>query len=283
MTTSYSDRTANEPLWQRKLRRGAHFVTEHGLGEVWRRARRLGIGGCVEYAAINLRFIRGDAVNRWFDFIHGVDTSGQIASDELTVVGEHKNAGADFLSTPAKTLRRALNALPKHVEPSFTFIDVGCGKGRALLIAAERNFRRVIGIEHAPALAAVAERNAAAWRGRRRCTDIRVICADAMAYEFPTEPLVLYFFGPFADKAVLAHVVENLAASLRASPRPIYVVYLDAVEQQPPDAAMATAGLRPLSRPGGERLFDAGIMRCPVFYAVYGSGVAETCAQASGE
>jgi SAM-dependent methyltransferase len=73
-----------------------------------------------------------------------------------------------YAGVPPSTLGPALAALPiKHEE--FTFVDIGCGKGRALFIAAEFPFRRIVGAELAVELAQIARANVAlnpAWRER---------------------------------------------------------------------------------------------------------------------
>jgi predicted RNA methylase len=45
----------------------------------------------------------------------------------------------------------------KHGET--TFVDIGSGKGRALIIAAEYAFKRIIGVEYSPSLATICRRN----------------------------------------------------------------------------------------------------------------------------
>jgi 2-polyprenyl-3-methyl-5-hydroxy-6-metoxy-1,4-benzoquinol methylase len=59
-------------------------------------------------------------------------------------------------------------ALPQKMIPRATFIDIGCGKGRVLLMAAEHGFRKIIGIDFAADLCLTARGNVEQYR---RCSD----------------------------------------------------------------------------------------------------------------
>jgi hypothetical protein len=113
---------------------------------------------------------------------------------------------------------------------SFTFIDLGSGKGRALLLAADYPFQHIIGVEVQAELHAVAEENLARLRENGSKIDAHSICLDAREFVFPPDPLVVYLFNPFPDY-VLSTVIDNLRISLACHPRPVYVIYNAPFEQ----------------------------------------------------
>ena len=90
----------------------------------------------------------------------------------------------------------------------FTFLDLGRGKGRTLLMASYYPFRRIIGAEIVPELHAIAEANVASYRSeRKKCFAIETWLGDAREFPFPAGPLVVYLFNPFPeDKIGRAHV-----------------------------------------------------------------------------
>ncbi len=92
-----------------------------------------------------------------------------------------------------------------------TFIDVGAGMGRAVLLATELGFERVLGVEMHPALARIAKRNLARWRrdGRAGCP-ARIVEADALEFEWPAGPAVLFLFNPFGA-VVMRRLLRRLA------------------------------------------------------------------------
>lgn len=116
-------------------------------------------------------------------------------------------------------------ASPKIDFHEYTFIDIGSGKGRVLLMAADYPFRRILGIELLPALHRAAQENISKYKSdSQQCFAIESICGDARSFVFPQEPTVLYLFNPLPE-AGLVEMLGNLERSLREHPRPVYVLY----------------------------------------------------------
>jgi len=158
-----------------------------------------------------------------FDRKYGVETRGEVRLPELHADPRYQHA-LHYGTCSRFSIRRMLKSLPiEHRE--FTFVDMGCGKGKALLVASEWPFRQIIGVELSPALLGVAERNVATYRGKKKgCRSFRLICADARDYEIPLGNALLYFFNPFREP-LLSAVIENVGRSVAQSPREVYVIY----------------------------------------------------------
>ena len=162
-----------------------------------------------------------------YDFEHGVETTWATVSLR-TRVREWLSGGQYQPSEPV-LFGEIVAALP--VTPDgFTFIDLGSGKGRTLLMASSCPFRRIIGMELLEELNAVAVQNIARYRSdEQRCFAIESHAGDARHFEFPAEPTVLYLFNPF-PRHIWREVLANLQSSLQA-PRPIYVIYHNPVHE----------------------------------------------------
>jgi SAM-dependent methyltransferase len=107
----------------------------------------------------------------------------------------------------------------------YTFIDLGSGKGRTLLMASESPFRRIVGVELLPELHRVAAENAKKYASEtQHCFQLEPVCGDAREFHFPEEPTVLYLFNPLPEPG-LASVIGHLEQSLRHDPRPVFVLY----------------------------------------------------------
>jgi SAM-dependent methyltransferase len=248
--------------------------TRHAL----HRLRKYSLSQWPALLGAKFRWILGGALARRFDRRHGVVTGGVMRRDQMTAVSEMgAAAGADYVAVSPYTFRSALARVPEPSFSEFAFIDFGCGKGRAVLLAAaEFDFDRVIGVEHSAELAAVAASNVSAWRGPRRSRRVEAVCADALTFPMPPQPYVLYLFGPFGgDSVLVGRMLDHLTKDLRANPRRAYIVYVDGVTESLPDTAMLQAGFRPLTRPGGEkRRFDPGVLTVRTHFAVYRHEVA---------
>ena len=130
-----------------------------------------------------------------------------------------------YVPTTASVIYEIIASLP--ITPgAFNFIDMGSGKGRALLIASEFPFKKIVGIELSEQLHRVAEENVKRYKpGSQQCTAIELRCMDALEYAYGPEPFVLYLFDPFG-REILEQVLAKLEASLKAHPREAYVVYV---------------------------------------------------------
>ena len=107
----------------------------------------------------------------------------------------------------------------------FTFLDLGSGKGRTLLMASDYPFRRIVGIELLPNLHAIAQQNVAAYKSEsQKCFALECVCGDASSFPLPGGPLLVYLFNPFSGN-ILRQAIANIENSFRANPRPVHVLY----------------------------------------------------------
>jgi SAM-dependent methyltransferase len=107
----------------------------------------------------------------------------------------------------------------------FTFIDIGSGKGRALLMASDYAFRRIVGVELVPALHRIALENLKKYHGETQlCFALESVCCDATEFAFPEEPLLIYLFHSLPE-APLRKMISTVGQSLQEHPRAAFVMY----------------------------------------------------------
>jgi SAM-dependent methyltransferase len=189
-----------------------------------------------------------------FDARYGTDTGRHVTMEDLAAVGPDVPALWRYAPTLVAPFRRMMAALPV-AEEELVFVDLGSGKGRALLLASEYPFRRIVGVELSPKLHRIAQTNVERFHSdAQRCRSFELLCMDAAEYEPPPEPMVLYLFQPFPID-VLTAVLEHLEESLRARPRRAYIAYMNPLF----DARVLETGLferGPTGRPGTHGEFD---------------------------
>ncbi len=161
-----------------------------------------------------------------FDKEHGTDTSGLISGELLTSGHKNDTWSTAYYGISPSLLTQAIEAL--EIEPQrFTFVDLGSGKGRALLVASRFPFRKIVGVEFIPELSSAASANVAKFSPPwRRCQEIETINGDATEFEYPAGPLVIYLYNPFLPP-VLKRCLKHLAKSLAREPREVYLVYVN--------------------------------------------------------
>jgi len=157
-----------------------------------------------------------------FDIEHGVETTWATVS--LRTRLREWLRGVQYQASEPQLFREILAAVPVPLD-GYTFIDLGSGKGRTLLMASSYSFGRIIGVELLPELNAVAVQNIARYRAEeQKCFAIESRAGNARQFEFPNEPTVLYLFNPFPEH-VLESVLVNLRLSLLRTPRAFYLIY----------------------------------------------------------
>jgi SAM-dependent methyltransferase len=161
-----------------------------------------------------------------YDWDFRVDTTGATVGWRDRLLGLFHSP---YQPTEPALFREILASLmlatPKIDFRQFIFIDIGSGKGRALLMAADYPFRSILGIELLPDLHQVAKENISKYKSdSQRCFAIDCLLGDACGFTFPLEPTVLYLFNPLPESG-LVRMIGNLEHSLREHPRPVFVLY----------------------------------------------------------
>jgi SAM-dependent methyltransferase len=170
--------------------------------------------------------------------MHGVDTSGLVPAKHL-ITGHANDEHVTAYYGVAPSILRSLIAqwretIPPHPISSYTFIDIGAGKGRGLLVASEYRFRKVIGIELNPALAAVSRQNVAHWIATHeadftapRLAPIEILEQDALDFDLPATPVLLFLFHPF-EAPVLKLLLRNIETQFAQRPNTLDLIYVNA-------------------------------------------------------
>jgi SAM-dependent methyltransferase len=189
-----------------------------------------------------------------FDLEFGVRTSGLVAGRHLG--SGHRNdrhITAYYAIAPSVfqgIIVRWRQCRPQAPIDAYTFIDLGAGMGRAMLLAAEYEFRSVIGVELHSSLARIARKNLALWRsaGRTR-VPTRLYCRDACDFPLPHGPCVVFLFNPF-EAPVLRGLLRTWKQTLAQRASCLDILYVNNEH----DRVLRT-------EPGFERLFLGQIRR----------------------
>jgi SAM-dependent methyltransferase len=168
-----------------------------------------------------------------FDLKYGTDTGGYLRPDEIGSGGIHDAMNNGYSAVAPSVFREACRRWRETLPPSaarleaYTFVDVGAGKGRALLLAAELPFRKVIGVELNEALARIAQRNVTPWkRIARSRAEIRVMHEDAAEFRWPRTPLLVYLNNPF-ECALVELLASRIAAAAVSGPGLVDLLYVN--------------------------------------------------------
>jgi len=168
---------------------------------------------------------------RRFDRDYGVTTHAVLWLTDLDpdTAGDAGAHATHYEAVPVADFRALLALVPREAIPGATFVDVGAGMGRAMILAAQHPFKQVVGIEISPALYEVAKDNLTIAREHRlHCNDIRLLRDDARIAHYPPGDLVVFLFNPFDAEALRATLTS---IEQRRDPGATWLLYHTPVER----------------------------------------------------
>jgi SAM-dependent methyltransferase len=152
-------------------------------------------------------FIRDD-----FDRIHGTETCRRVHRWRLDI----DSAAQGYQATSPEVFARACQFLPSEAK-AYPFFDLGCGKGRVLIMAHECGFQRIVGVELSNALIKICQRNLL----RLGITNVSLVAESAATVTLPDSPVVVFMYNPFKPPLFNA-VVERLTKNRY----PLFLIYV---------------------------------------------------------
>lgn len=107
-----------------------------------------------------------------------------------------------------RVLRHALMKL--KITPQDVFMDIGCGKGRALVEAHRFSFGRLVGVDMISSHISITRGNL-----QKLGVDPELILGDARTVTFPEDASICFLFKPFPEE-VIQECVQRLGSNVRA-------------------------------------------------------------------
>lgn len=183
--------------------------------------------------AYRSRWARTNLIRAWyrglgyaFDRRHGIETSAVVVEEDLDGTGPNAAHATRYEPSPPGSVRRLVRA--SGIEPPcYTFVDLGSGKGKAVIDALRLGFLCVVGVEFSPTLHGASVDAVQRFAEQAQIdADVQLLQMDAAAYPIPSGNLFVYLYHPF-EEPVMKEVVEHLEQAARDEPgREIVVGYL---------------------------------------------------------
>jgi SAM-dependent methyltransferase len=173
-----------------------------------------------------------------FDQIHSTDTSGLVPAHDL-VTGHPNDEHVTAYYAVAPSILRSLidrwrETSPPHHITDYTFLDIGAGKGRAVLLASEFPFRQIVGVELNPAMAKIARANLALWKSAHASdptasatAPIHIVQDDALNLPLPETPTLVFLFHPF-EGPVLKELLRRIETAFAHRSGALDLLYVNA-------------------------------------------------------
>ncbi len=155
----------------------------------------------------------------------GINTHSIVNLDKLTLAGENSDQNHHYQGASYYILFSIFNELPP-ITKALPLIDYGCGKGRALFVAEQCGFTKLIGVDIAKELIDAANDNKAIYKKKNQQSTVDFLFEDATQFKIPNDAKVFYFFNPFGEE-IMQKVIHNIKESVNLYPRNVYCIYLN--------------------------------------------------------
>lgn len=162
-----------------------------------------------------------------FDRRFGTDTAHVVARESLGIADASvRQTAVPYVAAPVQFQRYVLRRLPIDCR-DYDFVDIGCGKGRVLMLASELSFRTVTGIEISVQLCQAARRNLQAFPScRQKCAALDVQCMDARDFRMQNANAVFHFYHPVDDMDVLSTILGNIKDAVKDGSHDVWIIYV---------------------------------------------------------
>ena len=163
------------------------------------------------------------AYDKYFDFKYNLDTYSWVSVNDLGVESHNKKHAVLYQATRVISLKKLFKRL--KIPKDQILVDIGCGKGRVLIIASEFGFKEVRGIEFSPLLCAIAKDNIFVFNARNQThTKFEIINSDAAEYKYKGDEDVFFLYNPF-DSYIMKKVLQNISDSINRQKRQVKLIY----------------------------------------------------------
>ena len=124
---------------------------------------------------------------------------------------------------PASVFNWVMTLVPDDLR-QFAFVDIRAGRGRTALLAAKRNFNRIIAYEYDAKIFDDLSMNIAQYpRSLMACRNIDRYRGDVDGIFLPDQPCVIYVSGAWREQ-MIPGVMNYVRQTYRQSPRRMYVI-----------------------------------------------------------
>lgn len=159
---------------------------------------------------------------------YDIQTTG---ADELDSL-EEKGIDTEHSTIYMPVSYDVLEDVFKQYDPSRSkhLIDIGCGKGRVMCVAAHMGATKITGIDFSKEFCDQSKLNLLKTQQKFPQLQFRVFNNDAFYFDIPADADCIFLFNPF-DEVIMRGVIENIEISLEENPRDITVIYANPLQK----------------------------------------------------
>lgn len=153
------------------------------------------------------------------DKIRGVDLAN---TESLEDLGIQFNKGYIYEGTRIRHMKPFFKENSNLFSFNEKIIDLGCGKGSALIVFKKVGFKIIAGVEISERICQIAEANLQ----KLKIPDVTIYHSDIIKFNHYQDFDIFYMFNPFPAE-VLNTVVYEIEQSIKEKPRDVKIIYMN--------------------------------------------------------
>ena len=204
-----------------KIRRLASAATDFIRSD--RKINRL--RNCCRWRIFDLRLRKQSRLNRAFDARFGTDTASEVVLvDSGVPVADAAQGNNLYRPMFSSSFHAAMKRLPLNFS-EFTFVDLGSGKVKMIMLAADYNFKHIVGVEYSLLPHKIAAGNFRTYSSlSQKCSSFEPILGNVLDYQLPSGSVVCMIFNSFAPD-IMRRAMHKLGHDAGSRADPVFVIY----------------------------------------------------------
>jgi SAM-dependent methyltransferase len=156
-------------------------------------------------------------------FKYGIHTFSPVDLKNLTIPKGDTSKASRYEAVNFFLLEKLLENFRK-LSLTTSIVDLGCGKGRVLVVAAHYGFIDITGIDFALELCQEAERNMEKVKSKFPQIQWNIVNSSVEEYDIMPRDSVFFMFNPFTEEIIRIFLIK-LEKSCQKHPRTTYFLY----------------------------------------------------------
>ena len=189
---------------------------------------------------------------------YNINTTGADELKKLSKNGIDISHATIYMPISYLLLEEIFRQMPSTSKKHF--LDIGCGKGRAVCVAAHQGYTKITGIDFSKQLCEDALANLQNTKKEFPSIQYEIITKDAINFEIPADVDCIFLFNPF-DVVIMTAVVSNIMESVKEYPREIIVAYANPLYQD----IFLEEGFIEIFHTQQMKYLEAAILKLPAF------------------
>ncbi|MES2851042.1 MAG: class I SAM-dependent methyltransferase [Bacteroidota bacterium] len=153
---------------------------------------------------------------------YNINTTGADELQKLKRKGIDISHATMYMPVSYQLFEEALQQI--NSDNKKHFFDIGCGKGRAMCVAAHFGFYKISGVDFSKEFCDAAISNLLITKQQLPAINYSVIVADAAVTNIPGDVDCIFLFNPF-DEEIMKKVLLHVKSSINSNPRKLNVIY----------------------------------------------------------